>query len=172
MTSQLYYLPLWHKYFYCITVGSTGVILTSKPWFSLGRWEIGLRRKQRAEATEKSIHEWILPSLWLPRLQDSLRTAHVRTLVYPLPVEVKVQLSNFFLFFNPQLTAFIFAYLCFLNFMYFLIEVGLTILCKFQVYNIVIHRFKGYSPFVLIIKYWLYALCCIVYPCGLLASYY
>ena len=29
-----------------------------------------------------------------------------------------------------------------------------TILTKFQVYDIVIHIFKGYIPFILIIKYW------------------
>ena len=27
-----------------------------------------------------------------------------------------------------------------------------------QVYNIVIHSFKGYTPFIVIIKYWLYSL--------------
>ena len=34
------------------------------------------------------------------------------------------------------------------------------ILYKLQVYNIVIHNFKGYTPLIVIIKYWLYSLCC------------
>ena len=38
-----------------------------------------------------------------------------------------------------------------------------------QVYNEVTRTFKGYSPFVLIIKYWLYSLCCTIYPCRLFA---
>ena len=27
--------------------------------------------------------------------------------------------------------------------------------------------FKGYTPFIVIIKYWLYSLCCTIYPCSL-----
>ena len=30
-----------------------------------------------------------------------------------------------------------------------------------------IHYFKGYTPFMVIIKYWLYFLCCTIYPCSL-----
>ena len=30
-------------------------------------------------------------------------------------------------------------------------------------YNIVIHNFKHYMPFIVIIKYWLYSLYCIIY---------
>ena len=37
------------------------------------------------------------------------------------------------------------------------------ILCKLQVYNIVIHNFESYTPFIVIIKHWLYSLCCTVY---------
>ena len=36
-----------------------------------------------------------------------------------------------------------------------------------QGYNIAIHSFKGYTPFIVIIKYWLYSLCCTIYPCRL-----
>ena len=42
-----------------------------------------------------------------------------------------------------------------------------TILCKLQLYNIVIHNFKGQTPFIVIVKYRLYSLCCIIYPCSL-----
>ena len=31
--------------------------------------------------------------------------------------------------------------------------------------------FKGYVPFTVIIKYWLYPLCCTIYPCCLLYTY-
>ena len=40
-------------------------------------------------------------------------------------------------------------------------------LYKLQVYNIVIHNFKGYTPFIVIIKYWPHFLCCTIYPCSL-----
>ena len=30
---------------------------------------------------------------------------------------------------------------------------------------------KGYSPFIVIIKYWLYSLCCTIYPCSLFILY-
>ena len=33
--------------------------------------------------------------------------------------------------------------------------------------NIVIHNFKGYILFIVIIKYWLYSWCCSSYPCSL-----
>ena len=36
-----------------------------------------------------------------------------------------------------------------------------------QMYNIVIHHFKGYTPFIVIIKYWLYSLYCTIYPYSL-----
>ena len=36
-----------------------------------------------------------------------------------------------------------------------------NIIYKFQVYNTVITTFKGYIPFIVIIKYWLYTLCCL-----------
>ena len=42
-----------------------------------------------------------------------------------------------------------------------------TVLYKFQVYNIVIHNFKGYIPFIVIVKYCLYSPCCTEYPCSL-----
>ena len=41
------------------------------------------------------------------------------------------------------------------------------IFCKLQVYNIVVHNFKDYSPFIVIIKYWLYSQCCTIYPYSL-----
>ena len=34
-------------------------------------------------------------------------------------------------------------------------------------YNMVIHNFKGYIPFTVIRKYWLYCLCCTRGPYGL-----
>ena len=37
----------------------------------------------------------------------------------------------------------------------------------FQMYNTVTHNFKDYTPFILIIKYWLYLLGCTIYPCSL-----
>ena len=46
-----------------------------------------------------------------------------------------------------------------------------TALYKLQVYNVVIHNVKGYIPFIVIIKYWLYSLCCTIYPCSLLYTY-
>ena len=45
-----------------------------------------------------------------------------------------------------------------------------TILYKLQVYTTVIHSFKGYTPFIVFtvtVKYWLYFLCCTIYPCRL-----
>ena len=36
-----------------------------------------------------------------------------------------------------------------------------------QMDNIVIHNFKGYILFIVIIKYWLYSWCCSLYPCSL-----
>ena len=33
-----------------------------------------------------------------------------------------------------------------------------------QVYNIAPHNFKGYIPFIVVIKYWLCSLCCVLYP--------
>ena len=33
--------------------------------------------------------------------------------------------------------------------------------------NIMIHNFKGYILFIVIIKYWLYSWCCSLYPCSL-----
>ena len=30
---------------------------------------------------------------------------------------------------------------------------------------------KGYTPFIVIIKYWLYSLCCTIYPCSLFILY-
>ena len=165
MTSQLYYLSLWHKYFYCTTVDSIGILSTSKSWFSLGRWEIGLLRTRKAEATEKSIHEWIRPRLWLPLLQHrgGLRPP-VRTVIYPLPVKVKVQLSNFsFVFFIPSLL-FFFQFYAFFNWGRADWQYYVSFRCTTQWFT----NFKGYSPFILITKYWLYSLCCSVYPCGLL----
>ena len=35
-----------------------------------------------------------------------------------------------------------------------------------QVYNIVVHKFLRLS-FIVIMKYWLYSLCCAIYPCSL-----
>ena len=36
---------------------------------------------------------------------------------------------------------------------------------KSQVYNRVSHTFKGCTPFIVVIKYWLYSLYCTTYPC-------
>ena len=36
-----------------------------------------------------------------------------------------------------------------------------------HVYNIVIHNFNGYSPFIVIIKYSVYSLCCTMYAYSL-----
>ena len=37
--------------------------------------------------------------------------------------------------------------------------------------NIVIHNFKSCTSFIVIIKYWLYYLCCTMYPCSLSILY-
>ena len=42
----------------------------------------------------------------------------------------------------------------------------------FQLYNIVIHIFEGYIPFIVIIKYWLYPLCCTICPYSLFILLY
>ena len=42
-----------------------------------------------------------------------------------------------------------------------------TVLCKLQVYNIVMHNFVGYIPVIVTTKDCLYALCCIKLVCGL-----
>ena len=42
-----------------------------------------------------------------------------------------------------------------------------TIFFKLQVYRIVIHNFKGYTSLTVIIKHWLYASCCTIYPSSL-----
>ena len=34
-----------------------------------------------------------------------------------------------------------------------------------------IHNFKGYILFIVTIKYWLYLLCCTLYPCSLFILY-
>ena len=39
-----------------------------------------------------------------------------------------------------------------------------TIIYMFLVYIIVIHNFEGYTPFIVIIKHWVYPLCCTTYP--------
>ena len=36
---------------------------------------------------------------------------------------------------------------------------------KFQVYNIMVHHFKGNAPFIVIVKYWLFSLCYTIYLC-------
>jgi len=40
-----------------------------------------------------------------------------------------------------------------------------------QLYNVICYRsismFKGDTPFLVIMKQWLYSLCCTLYPCGL-----
>ena len=38
--------------------------------------------------------------------------------------------------------------------------------CMSQAYNMVMHHFKGYTPFIAIIKYCLYSLCCTIYSCS------
>ena len=42
----------------------------------------------------------------------------------------------------------------------------------FQVYSIAIHNFKGYTPFIVIMKYWLYPLNCTIYPCTVAQLFY
>ena len=46
-----------------------------------------------------------------------------------------------------------------------------TILYLFQVYHIVIQYFAYYIPFKVILKYWLYSLCCTIYPHSLFILY-
>ena len=42
----------------------------------------------------------------------------------------------------------------------------------FQVYSIAIHNLKGYTPFIVIMKYWLYPLNCTIYPCTVAHLFY
>ena len=46
-----------------------------------------------------------------------------------------------------------------------------TILYNLWLYNIVIHNFKGYITFAVIIKYWLCSLCCLIYPHSLFKNF-
>ena len=39
-------------------------------------------------------------------------------------------------------------------------------------YNTVIHNFYSYTSFIVFIKYWLYSLCCTIYPCNLFILLY
>ena len=57
------------------------------------------------------------------------------------------------------------------NFLFLLGYCCCTMLYKFQRYNVVFTFFKGYIPFVVIIKYWLYSLCGTIYPCSLFILY-
>ena len=59
----------------------------------------------------------------------------------------------------------------YLNFLFLLGYCCYTMLYKFQRYNVVFTFFKGYIPFVVIIKYWLYSLCGTIYPCSLFILY-
>ena len=42
-------------------------------------------------------------------------------------------------------------------------------LYQFQLYNIVIQYFVGYTSFKVFVKYWLYSLCCTIHPYSLLS---
>ena len=51
------------------------------------------------------------------------------------------------------------------------IEVLFIYNISFQVYNIVFQNFYRLYSIRVIIKYWLYSLCCIIYPCSLFILY-
>ena len=58
------------------------------------------------------------------------------------------------------------------NHFYFFYWSLIAIQYRLHMYNIVIHNFKCYMPFIVIIKYWLYSLCCIIYLHFILNSFY
>ena len=84
--------------------------------------------------------------------------------------KILIWLTIFFWFHCTSLKLVIFHW-CFSQFLFFnwtLVAVQFYIL---QIYNIVIHSFKGYTPFIVIIKYWLCSCCCTIYPCSLFILY-
>ena len=75
--------------------------------------------------------------------------------------KILIWLTIFFWFHCTSLKLVIFHW-CFSQFLFFnwtLVAVQFYIL---QIYNIVIHNFKGYTPFIVIVKYWLYSPCCLI----------
>ena len=69
--------------------------------------------------------------------------------------------SNFIKAFSPF-------FLIFENFFFFLLKHSCYRVLYIDMYDVVIHNFKGYIPFIVTIKYWLYSPCCMIYPCTLL----
>ena len=70
---------------------------------------------------------------------------------------------RFFLFY-------LFIYLFIAFFSWSIVAVQYYVSYRCTIYQFTI--FKGYTPFIVTIKYWLYSLCCITYPCSLFYTEY